>query len=449
MSFLYNLAFLLFGIAYLPIFLVKIRQAESRRTLLAERLGCFPRGWEEKFLGKKILWLHAVSVGEVMAVQKFVERFLELFPEYHVVVTTVTPTGQKIAKKMEGEKISVCYFPFDLTGIVRKFLRRLKPECILLVETEIWPNLLIEAKRAGVPVGVVNGRLSARSVRRYDKFRFFFKPLFRRLDFVFVQGPEDARRFARLGVDSVRIHVLGNMKFDNVSLASQEGASVLDQRQQWGFEPEDWVWMAGSTHAGEEEILVNVFLDLLETYPSLKLFLAPRHVERCPELADWLKKRGFRVRVATDPEPEQNFQVLLLDQLGVLKHNYGLADVVFMGGSLEPSGGQNPIEPAHFKRAIIHGPYVFNFENIYRALDREGGALLVRDEAQLKFALKRLFEHAQERHQLGENAFESVSRLQGATDRHIEWLSKFLHSHDQLERIPHVEFHEKLFSSPR
>lgn len=455
MNFIYNLAFLAFGVVYLPHFLSKLKQAEDPHRLLAERMGLFSEEWKQRLLGKKIVWLHAVSVGEVFAVQNFLEKFLERWPEYHVVLTTVTPTGQRIAKKMEGKRITACYFPFDLTPAVRNFFSALQPELLLLAETEIWPNLLTEAGRFRVPVGILNARLSAKSASRYEHFRFFFQPLFRRLDFVLAQTGMDARRFAQLGVDPGKIEVFGNMKFDNVSLDLSNSPSPFSLKREWHFDPQDRILIAGSTHPGEEEILARVFLKLRGREPFLRMVIAPRHIERSERLAERLRRHGLRVRMSlagssqntAETHPEQSFDVLILNQLGILKSLYAMADVVFMGGSLVRRGGQNPIEPAGFKRAILHGPHVHNFEKIYQLFDQEGAALSVRDEAQLAFALKRLLENESERSQLGENAFAVLQKLQGATERALGWFLDFLSPGTPSERTNNVEFHEKLFPS--
>src|SRR3989338_4438755 len=214
MLFLYNLAFLIFGFFYLPTFLLKLRQAESPLKLLQERCGIFSREFQDKLLGKRVIWIHAVSVGEVMVVQNFIQLFLKRHPEFYVVLSTVTPTGQRIAKTMEGPQISVCYFPFDLTVAVRRTFNILDPNCLLLVETEIWPNLLQAAKRNRIPVGILNARLSAKSAKRYGRILRFIKHLFASIDFALVQDSQDARRFTHLGIPPANLHVLGNMKFE-------------------------------------------------------------------------------------------------------------------------------------------------------------------------------------------------------------------------------------------
>jgi 3-deoxy-D-manno-octulosonic-acid transferase len=428
MILLYNLGFILFGLWYLPFFLLKIRQAEHPQRLIRQRLGLFDAGFREKIIGKKIVWIHAVSVGETLAVERFIQEFLETGPEYHVVLSTVTPTGQKVAKKLESDRVTLCYFPFDLTFAVRRFLTALDPECLLLVETEIWPNLLSEARHAKIPVGILNARLSGKSARRYCRFRGFFRHLFECLDFVLVQTPLDGERFAAAGTPVERIRVLGNMKFDREPSPVLSRASVQSLREEWGFKADDLILVAGSTHPGEEKILSRIYEDLKPRYPARKRLLAPRHRDRSVQLARYLKRKGLHVRLASQAAAPAEFDVVILNQLGILKHLYAIADVVFVGGSLIRHGGQNPIEPAHFKRPIFHGPFVGNFEYIYRMLDKEGGAIVVQDQEQLSFALGRVLRNHKEARDLGENAYRVVTQLRGATQRHVEWLMHFLRS---------------------
>ena len=441
MTLLYNIAFLTFGIVYLPVFAVKALRAEHPGELLRQRLGFFSRALQDKFLGKKIIWVHAVSVGEVLACEKFLRECQQRFSDHHFVLTTVTPTGRKVAGKLEGRGLTVCYFPFDLTFSVRSFFKTLGPECLILVETEIWPNLLVEARRAHVPVVIMNARLSAKSFPRYRRARFFLRDLFRKLDFVLAQTPEDAARFAALGVAEERLAVAGNMKFDNIVLEDADPALFgRALRREWGFSPEDLIWVAGSTHPGEEKKVVETALDLKNEFPGLKLVLAPRHIERSNGLSRWLRRCGLRVRLATHPDPDAAgpAEVLLVDCLGVLKNLYAMADVVFVGGSFVKRGGQNPIEPAGFRRAIIHGPHVFNFHNVYGRLNAEGAAVRVRDKAQLEFAVRRLLNNPSERAELGDHAFQTVKSLQGATARYLDWLAGFLKTRSQPERTLHA-----------
>lgn len=439
MTFLYNAAFLLFGIFYLPVFLIKAGRAENPRQLFSQRLGFFSREWKQQFIGKKIIWIHAVSVGEVLAASQLIPECVRRFSDYHFVLTTVTPTGQKVARTLEGKQVTACYFPFDFTFAVRNFMKALGPECLLLMETELWPNLLVEARRAHVPVFILNGRLSEKSFRRYKRVLPLLKGLFKKLDFVMTQTADDLRRFAALGVPEEKLMALGNMKFDNIPLEDEASASLAQSlKQKWGFHPEDLIWIAGSTHPGEEKILTDVFTDLRQAQPKLKLVIAPRHIERARGLKQWLERLKFQVRLASDAPSAEAFDILLVDCLGVLKNLYAMADVVFVGGTFGKRGGQNPIEPAGFRRAIVHGPHFVNFLSVYNQLDGEGGAINVRDSVQLDFAVRRLLNHPSERVELGNNAFRTVKNLQGATERHLSWLAGFLKTKSQPERIQYV-----------
>ena len=447
-TFLYNLAFLVFAVFYAPVFLMKLRQAEEPQALWRERRGIFPEDWTAKFLGKKIVWIHAVSVGEVMAVEKFIGEWLASSPEYDLVLTTVTPTGQRIAKKFAAERIHVCYFPFDLTPFVKRFFDLFKPVCLLLVETEIWPNLLTEAKRRDIPVGVINARLSERSFKRYRIFPWLFKPLWGKLDFVLAQSEENAVRFRELGITKESVRDMGNMKFDQEEWVDDGGADAAGLRQAWGYTTDDLVWIAGSTHPGEEEVLVKAFKTLRGRFSKLKLILAPRHIERSEGVLKQSEKYGFRSalsskKVNRGPGPD----IWVLDQLGVLRNLYRIADLVFMGGSLIPHGGQNPIEPARFGKVILHGPHVFNFHKIYHQLDHDGGALGISAPDELSSAAAELLATEGRRHEMGQRAFQIVNRLRGASKRQAGWILTFLSSRRSQERIEQHGRHEELLSA--
>lgn len=431
MSFLYNTAFFVVALISLPSFVGRLRQADSARRLWRERLGVLDNSVRERLIGKKILWVHAVSVGEVMAVENFVKKMLEMFPGYHLVLTTVTPTGQKIASRLAGDRLTALYFPFDFSFSVRSFLQALQPECVVLAETEIWPNLLTEAARQRVPVGIVNARLSPRSASRYGRFRGLFRPLFASLSFVLAQTQEDADRFRQLGTSEDRVFVSGNMKYDNVSLDVDAAAIGPGLRQRFGIGGAERIVVAGSTHPGEEEILAATLQELRETGMPVRMVIAPRHIERVPALLRKLRQGGLKT-AAMSGAPVPGWDILLVDQLGVLKELYAMADLVFMGGSLIPKGGQNPIEPAAFRRAVVHGPHVFNFQKVYQVLDREGGAIAVQDAKGFVFVVSRLLAHPSELEILGRNAYEAVGSLRGATNRTVEWLARFLNPELQL-----------------
>lgn len=442
---IYNLLYFFFALAWTPRFLTKIRAEENPWELIRQRLGFFPKGLSERFQARRVVWIHAVSVGEVMAVRKFIEELLASTHDTRILLTTVTPTGQKMARQIKDERLQSLYAPFDFTFICRKFFQAVKPQALFLVETELWPGLISEARRAKVPVGILNARLSEKSERRYRFFDFFFDGIFQSLEFVLAQSPFDASRFMRLGVTKDRVYIAGNMKFDNVSVTEPTNPRSL-LRKKWGLANGDLLWIAGSTHPGEEEILTEAFLKLRKRFSNLKWILAPRHIERSARLAEKIRSRALRVRLSTEPlNTEEPCEVTLLNQLGVLKDLYRIADVVFVGGSLTARGGQNPIEPAAFKRAMIHGPHVFHFAWVYETLDREGGAILVKDVEDLAFSLQHLLDHESERKKLGENAFAFIQSQRGATETSLQWILHFL-SLGYQERELYVEVNSQLLS---
>lgn len=421
---LYDLGFLIFGIFSLPHFLGKLEQAEDKGRLIRERFGFLPPDLNTWLGGNRPLWIHSVSVGEVLAVEKFVHLILERKPREKIVLTTVTPTGQRIAKKWEGNRLRVFYFPFDVQFAVRRFFEQLKPRILLLVETEIWPNVIGEAKRRQVPLGIINGRLSERSFKSFRRFSFIFKSILTALDFYLVQTPDDEKRWLGLGVNPEKVTVTGNMKLDAFEMNGRVEKTPGSLREKWGFQSTDQILVAGSTHPGEEEILMRIFLMLAHDGFPIKLLLAPRHIERSRQMLKLAHHEGLKAELATARGKDSSWDVLILDQLGELRGLYGLADVVFMGGSLVHHGGQNPIEPASFRKPIIHGPWVFNFKEIYRSLAEEGGSLSINNEQELAFVLKRILTSDREKEYLGNQAYVALRKLQGATERNLKWIGE-------------------------
>ncbi|MBI4972063.1 MAG: 3-deoxy-D-manno-octulosonic acid transferase [Candidatus Omnitrophica bacterium] len=401
----FDFVMLAFAIFSLPHFLKKSKLAKDRRRLFRERLGLVEIGRP----ADQLIWVHAVSVGEVAAIKKFVERLREEAGDAVIVVSTVTPTGQSVAEPLAEIGCHLIYFPFDLSFIVRRVLDRIRPNLILLAETEIWPNFILCAKERGIPVGVINGRLSEKSVRGYRKVSVFVKPVFQSLDFVLVQTSRDKDRYAELGVQPERIHVLGNMKFDQMDVSRLD----LRVKSQLGYRDEDQVLVAGSTHPGEEKIIFETVKTLRQEFPNLKLIVAPRHPERASEVAEEMRRVGL---------PEN--AVTIIDRVGVLKKLYSAADVVVMGGSYIRHGGQNPIEPALVSRAILSGPNVFNFRAVYEMLVKDGGARIV-NQAELAGCVRELLKNSSKRDEMGQNAKRIVLAQQGATERHVSWVKRF------------------------
>lgn len=427
MTILYNIFFIVFGVLYLPFFLARLRQAESPRKLIGDRCGFLSPSLIQSAAAKKLIWIHAVSVGEVMAASVFIKKLKERFPSHICLVSTVTPTGQKLAKSLCGPD-RVFYFPFDLSFIVRRVLAKLNPEIIILIETEIWPNLIREASKRGIPVGIINGRLSPRSFRQYEHFRFLITPLLNKISFILAQTEEDRERYIRLGYDFGSIRITGNMKFD-VSAGRDLSFSPDSLKKNLGFPDAVPIFIAGSTHPGEEKIVLDVFGRLRLLFPDLKLVIAPRHIERSWDLKRMAEERSLKVRSAKPLEGDvsgDKFDVFLLNTLGELKQLYSIADLVFMGGSLIRHGGQNPIEPASFRRPVIFGPHVFNFEAVYNRLASANAAKRAADPDSFYEIARQILSSPENARIMGEKAFSVVQSLRGATERNLDIIAQFL-----------------------
>jgi len=424
MRFFYDLIFLVFALSYFPFFLRRLKEEKNKRRLLSERMGTLSGEFLARLRGKKSIWIHAVSVGEVYAVRPLIEELNRRFPGWLTVISTVTPTGQATAKKFFPDH-PVFYFPFDISGIVKKVLAAFSPDLILLAETELWPNLILEADRRGIPVGIVNGRLSPRSYSRYRLIRPLMKSLLAKISFFLVQFPGDGERFVSLGAVPDRVADTGNMKFDFMNEKSDPG--MTKWRERLKTEGKRLI-VAGSTHPGEDELLLDVFRRLRLKIPGLHLVLAPRHIRRSDEIGKTVGKRQMTVqRISALKEiPGTVADVLILDVLGELKNWYSIADAVVVGGSFINHGGHNPIEAAVFKKPIVSGPHVFNFQAVYEKFLRGEAVRIAKDGEALYGSLSGLLEDENLSETLGQKAFQVVGSFQGVTGRNAEYIEAFL-----------------------
>ncbi len=425
MSVLFDIVFSIFALISIPKFLVRLNQSDRPRELMRERFGFLPPDIQERCRLKKPLWLHAVSVGEVMAARSWINRFLGAYPEASLVLSVTTPTGYSVAQKLVQERLSVVYAPFDLSFVVRRVFSQARPFMIVLMETEIWPNLIREARAQKIPIGIINGRISPRAFRRYCLVKFLMKPLLMCLSFCLVQSERDAEHFRQLGMSAEKTVVTGNMKFDSAKVTAEAVSSSHPALKRLRGS-ERLVLVGGSTHWDEEEILLRVFKRLRPNYPHLKMILAPRHPERLEKVRKAIEEAGLAFQLFSVGDGGRDFDVLLVDQMGVLAAIYSVSDVVFMGGSLICHGGQNPIEPAFLKKALVHGPHTFNFHEVYEKLDREGAAVQVKGEDQLCLQLGTILGNGGVRQEMGVKAHQVVESLQGATERNMNYLSGWL-----------------------
>src|SRR5437870_11548678 len=389
------------------------------REKFGQRLGIYDGELRVRLAKQRSTWFHAVSVGEVMIALKLAQQLRTLEPDVHCVLTTTTTTGFALANKNAPPWIEVMYTPLDFWPVMRRAFSTIRPAKIVLVEAEIWPNLAAKAHAQRIPLVLVNARLSPRSERRFRRFRFFVVPTFRLLDLICVQERDDVDRWTALGVERSRIRHTGSIKYDPASLDDYLNAQAAGPFQLDALNPERPVLFGGSTHRGEEEILAKIFARLRQKFPSLSLFIAPRHVERVREIRAQLQALSLQVRLVSEAasQSETNPDCVLLDRTGELQHWYEIATVVFMGKSLTAQGGQNPVEPIIVGKPVIFGPHMENFATLAKTLVSKDGAIQVSDVDSLEQALDKLLRDGQARQRLVQNAREVLNQHRSATAR--------------------------------
>jgi 3-deoxy-D-manno-octulosonic-acid transferase len=403
---------------FLPGYFVKMVRRGGYRKKFGQRLGIYDRELRVRLSRQRSTWLHAVSVGEVNIAFKLANALRELEPDLHYVLTTTTTTGCALANKNAPSWMEVMYTPLDYWPIMRRAFAVILPVRVVLVEAEVWPNLAAEAHARRVPLVLVNARLSPRSEQRYRRFRVLVAPTFRLLDLVCVPEREDIDRWRELGVPRDRIRVTGSIKYDP-DVQSQAVAAPPWDASSVGA-PDGAVLFGGSTHRGEEEILATIFLRLRQQFPSLRLFIAPRHVERLREIRAQLDALGLRIALASKARMDgeaNEADCVLLDTTGELQRWYAIATVVFVGKSLTAHGGQNPVEPILAGKPVVFGPHMENFGMLARTLVSRKAAIQVRDADSLERAIVELLQDTEARQRLVQNAREVLSTHKGATER--------------------------------
>jgi 3-deoxy-D-manno-octulosonic-acid transferase len=382
--------------------------------------------------GSPRLWLHGVSVGEIQAAIPLVAELRTLLPRAAFIISTGTETGQMLARKhFSRQGALVCYFPLDIPWAVRRYLDYLRPQVFIGLESEIWPNFLSQAHQMGVRLALVNARLSDNSLRRFIKYKRYLSGIFNLYDVVAAGSLPDYQRLQRLGISPSRLHLTGNLKYDRL-LQGRDESRLQEFR---GFlkgtatEPGKIggpVWLAASTHPGEEELVADAFHELLGPYPALRLVLAPRHPQRAPDLARLLARRGLNCQLWTglkSGRANRTPVVVIVDTIGDLFTLYGAADVAFVGGSLVSHGGQNILEPAAWGRAPIYGPHLGNFLWAQAIMEEAGAGIVVRDAASLAQAVRQLLDQPGKREEMGRRAQAALVPHQGAACRQAELIA--------------------------
>jgi 3-deoxy-D-manno-octulosonic-acid transferase len=420
--FLYNLLFPIGLFFFLPGYLVKMTRRGNYREKFGQRLGFYDGALRNRLLTKRVTWMHAVSVGEVAIALKLAARLKELEPKLFCVLTTTTTTGFAFASRESSDWIEVMYNPIDFWPVTHRAFAVIRPVRLILIEAEIWPNLVAEARRRAVPIAMANARLSPRSERRFRKFRFLVASIFRQLDLVCVPEQEDVAKWKALGVVSDCIVRTGNIKYDaeGAKTDPNQPRAVLDSL---GIGQGSEVIFGGSTHAGEEAILVEIFVKLRVDFPSLFLIIAPRHVERARTLLALLGEHSLSVVLRSELNSVQP-DCLLIDTTGELRDWYSVATVAFIGKSLTARGGQNPVEPILAGKPVLFGPHMENFAALARSLVRCEGAVQVRDAASLQDEIAKLLRDRARGAQLVANATEVLSAHRGATTATAELISR-------------------------
>ena len=423
MYILYSILLTVGFVLALPWFFWKGRGTGKYIRTFRERMGRLPVYLNVD--GDRSIWIHAVSVGEVLAARSLVPALRERFPGHRLFLSTTTMTGNAVAAKGARDLDGLFYAPFDWVGPVRNALSVLNPALLVLIETELWPNLIHEAHLRGTKVTVVNGRISNRSFGGYRRVRSFLRHVLAEIDAFLMQGEPDAERIRELGAPPERVSVTGSLKFDAVEPGRppERLTRLLDERSDG--RP---LWVAGSTSRGEDELVLQAFHRVRERVEGARLLIAPRHPERFGEVPALIEAAGFRCRRRSTLEPGewQDGDVLLLDTIGELAPIYSLASVVFVGGSLVPSGGHNILEPAAASRPVVVGPHMENFQEIADQFRAEGALVQVRSADELGHEISALLLDEARRRALGERARALVERNRGAVQRTVDALEGVL-----------------------
>ncbi len=408
MLFLYSLLYYIAIVFVLPYHYLR-RPSELRRRWLRERLGYVPKrtGGNDR----PLFWIHAVSVGEAIAARPLIR---EISKDADIVITTVTDTGQKVVRDFVEDRASVFYAPFDTIGAVKRFIQRQRPKLLLIMETELWPNLVTIARKYSLSVMIVNGRISEHSFRGYRKIRFFMKTILEKIDLFCMQTKTDAERIINIGAPRERTCHVGNMKFE---------VEPPDEIPQWCQKLSKPVIVAGSTHEGEEEIIINAFRKIKNDYPEATLVLAPRHPERFPLVEALLKREEINYGKRSEDDTSGR-DIVILDTIGELASVYGAADICIIGGSFVPKGGHNLFEPAFWQKPIITGPYMDNFplsEEFFQA-----DAALLSEPQELETRIKELLRDVSRAETVGKKARQLYDANRGALKRTVELLKRLV-----------------------
>jgi 3-deoxy-D-manno-octulosonic-acid transferase len=395
---------------------------------LRERMGRLPAEAVRGLTGKPRIWIHAVSLGEVKVASAIVPALQRLIPDCSIILSTFTEHGKNLAKETFGGEIPVIYAPLDFVGSVRKALAAVRPHAMVFLETEIWPAWVFEARRRGAKTALANGRISQRSIGKYLKFRPFFREVLKNFDVLSMVLEGDAARIKAMGADSRKIRINGNAKYDILRNMMDPGLE-REMRHLLNLESEHKVFLAGSTRGGEEQLILEAYCRILEKFPETVLLITPRHIDRTESIEAMVQQRGLTYQLRADlgtSRGKRTAPVVICNTFGELFKIYSVGTIVFCGGSLVPLGGQNPMEPAVWGKAVFYGPSMENFLDAKTLLEEAGGAIEVTDSVMLAEKAIWLLDHPKELKTRGLRAREAVMKNQGAAERHANEIALLL-----------------------
>jgi 3-deoxy-D-manno-octulosonic-acid transferase len=429
MYFLYNILLFTAALFALPYYAIKMMLTGKYRKSMGPKFGIVKPSIFEEMKGSPRIWIHAVSVGEVTAAEPIVASLRAHFPEACIVISTSTETGQDMARKIVAGATSFIYYPLDIPFVVRKVITKVNPDIFILTETELWPNFIRVCKEQGAKIIMVNGRISQHSYQKYFMTRFFWKDIINLIDEMGVISEIDAERLKAIGTERSKVHVMGNAKYD--SLAAKASPSVREETaKRLNLTRMDRVFVAGSTHDGEEKIVLYVYRRLLERYPDFKLIIVPRHPERGHAVLFLVKESGFEdCMTMTEINSGRNRtseRIIVIDVIGELFKVYSLATVVFCGGSLVPRGGQNIIEAAAWGKVIFYGPSMDDFREEKELLERAGAGIMVNSGEGLFDGILALMSDPDAFVRKGEEGRRIVLSNMGAAERYAEMVRRHI-----------------------
>lgn len=427
MHFLYNILTVLFIVLATPVFLLRYIQEKGFGQRLRQSFGFLPEEDLAPAAHKDCIWLHAASVGEIVAASPIIKEIKREIPDKPVLISVVTSSGYAMAKRIIKDADSIIFFPLDLPYLSYSVVKRIRPSVFLLVETELWPNFLKAARHFSIPVMMVNGRISDKSVERYHYMRSILKDMLNTVDKFCMQSTIDAQYIIRLGADVQRVVVTGNTKFDQTytSITLEEQQTL---RREMGVEGVDAVLLAGSTHTGEEEMLFTALQKVRENFPTSKLIIAPRDIIRGNEIISLAANYGFKGVLRTNllTKPADDHDVVVLDTIGELGKIYSIGTIIYVGGSLVPRGGHNILEPAAHGKPILVGPHMFNFKDTYALFTRREACVTVYDATTLGVSFLEILNDEQLRLKMSQETLAIIKENRGASYKSVMHLKELL-----------------------